>query len=193
MTVQEMLDELLLKYPHSYNNTQVVNRMDRLQKRIFRNLNTLGYDFYTTTLSTSLGDYTYLSSSYQKYQIRRLLIDGIEYPYWTPEEDKPARFWFFMNNNIYIFPDSVGKSIDVEIWSYVKPTTLSSGSLSATPELLSDYHMLLVYGVAKEIAEDMRDGSMATAFAVAYNDLENEMMQSYQNPETYVVKEIPWG
>lgn len=193
MTVQEMLDELLLKYPHSYTNAQVVSRMDRLQKRIFRNLNTLAYDFYSPTLSTSMGDYTYLSSSYENYQIRRLLIDGIEYPYWTPEEDKPARFWFYMNSNIYIYPKSIGKSIDVEIWYYVKPTALSAASLNATPELLSDYHMMLVYGVAKEIAEDMRDGSMATSFAVSYNDLENEMMQSYQNPETYVVKEIPWG
>jgi hypothetical protein len=193
LTVQEMLDELVLKYPHSYTNTQVVNRFDRLQKRIFRNLNTLGYDNYSTTPSTALGDYTFLTSSYQNYQIRRLLIDDIEYPYWTPEEDKPARFWFYMNNNIYIFPDMTGKSIDVEIWYYKKPTDLSAGSLAASPDLLTDYHMLLVYGVAKEIAEDMRDGSMATAFAVAYNDLFTEMMQSYQNPETYVVKEIPWG
>jgi hypothetical protein len=94
MTVQDMLDELALKYPHSYTNTQVVNRMDRLQKRIFRNLNTLGYTTYSTTPSTAQGDYTQLTSNYEKYQIRRLLIDGVEYPYWTPEEDKPARFGF---------------------------------------------------------------------------------------------------
>lgn len=194
MTVQEMIDELLLKYPHSYSNTQVVNRLDRLQKRIFRNLNTLNYMNYSTTLSTVVGDdYTLLSSSYKKNQIRKILIDGVEYSYWTPEEDKPARFWFFMNSNIYLFPNLTGRSIEVEIWYYSIPTTLSTGSLGASPDLDSDYHMLLVYGVAKEIAEDMRDGSMAAAFAVAYNDLENDMMQGYENPEAYVVKEVPWG
>lgn len=193
MTIQEMLDELLLKYPHSYTNTQVVNRMDRLQKRIFRNLNTIAYDNYSTTPSTALGEYSWLTSSYKQNQIRKLLIDGLEYGYWTPEEDKPARFYFYMNDSIYLFPSEVGNTIDVEIWYYKIPATLSTGNLSASPELQSDFHMMLVYGVAKEIAEDMRDGSMATAFAVAYNDMYTEMQQGYKNPENYVVKEIAWG
>ena len=81
----------------------------------------------------------------------------------------------------------------MELWTNKIPATLSSSSLSSSPDLDSDFHMMLVYGVAKEIAEDMRDGSMATAFAVGYNDLENDMMQGYENADPYVVKEIPWG
>ncbi|CAB4127950.1 hypothetical protein UFOVP103_7 [uncultured Caudovirales phage] len=188
MTVQEIIEELFLKYPNSYTNTQVVNRMDRIQKRIFRNLNTLNYSTSTTTSGTNT-----ISTTLKSSQIRKLTIDGVDYGYWTPEEDKPARYWYWMDGNIVVFPTPTTTGLYVEIWSYKVPTTLSASSLSATPDLDSDYHMMLVYGIAKEIAEDLRDGSMATAFVVAYNDLENEMMQSYENSEPYVVKEIAWG
>lgn len=189
MTVQDLLDELQLKYPHSYTNTQVVNRMDRLQKKIFRNLNT--YDYFQTVLNA--GD-TYIAYTGKPRSIRKVEIDEVEYPFWTPEEDKPARYYYLSNDGFLNFsPQASSSGIWIKIWRYQTPTTLSAGSLSASPSLDSDFHMLLVYGVAKEIAEDLRDGSMATAFAVSYNDLYNDMQQSYQNPEVYVVKEIPWG
>ena len=187
MTVQDLLDELLLKYPHSYTNVQVVNRMDRLQKRIFRGLNTLVY----STVSTVSGTSSY-ATTYKSQQIRKVTVDGIDYPYVTPEEDKPSYYWYWLNGSIVLYPTPTAAGT-MELWTNKIPTTLSSGSLSATPDLDSDFHMMLVYGVAKEIAEDMRDGSMATAFAVGYNDLENDMMQGYENADPYVVKEIPWG
>lgn len=188
MTVTDLLAELQLKYPHAYTNDQVINRMDRLQKRIYRNLNTINYNTTTTINGTA----TY-ATTLKSRQIRKITVDGVDYGYWTPEEDKPARYWYWNNGNIVLFPIPNQSGLTIEIWSYRVPTTLSSASLSATPDLDTDFHMLLVYGVAKEIAEDMRDGSMAVAMATAYNDLYNDMQFGYQNAETYVVKEIPWG
>lgn len=188
MTVQDLLDELQLKYPHSYTNTQVVNRMDRLQKRIFRSLNTINYT--TTTTTANIATY---ATTLKSRQIRKITVDSVDYGYWTPEEDKPARYWYWKDANIVLFPTPLTSGLTIEIWSYDVPTTLSSGTLGASPDLDNDFHMLLVYGVAKEIAEDLRDGSMATAFAVTYNDLYNDMQQAYQNAEAYSVKEIAWG
>lgn len=188
MTVAELLSELLLKYPHAYANTDIVPRMDRLQKRIFRKLNTINYNTTTTIANTA----TY-ATTLKSQQIRKITVDGLDYTYWTPEEDQPARYWYWNNGNITLSPTPTVSGLTIEIWSYRVPTTLSSGSTSATPDLDSDYHMLLVYGVAKEICEDLRDGSMAVAMATAYNDLYEEMMQAYQNSEVYVVKEIAWG
>jgi hypothetical protein len=188
MTVQEMLDELQLKYPHAYTNTQVVNRFDRLQKRLFRYLNTLTYATTTTVNGTA----TY-ATTLDSRQIRKVTVDGIDYEYWTPEQDKLARYWYWQGGNINLFPTPNRSGLTIEIWGYKVPATLSVGSLAVTPDLESDYHMILVYGVAKEIAEDQRDGSMAVAMATAYNDYYTEMMQNYQNAESYVVKEIPWG
>lgn len=188
MTVQEILDELQLKYPHSYTNSQVVNRLDRLQKRIFRQLNTLVYSTTTTVANQAAYNTTYKSQ-----QIRKITVDDLDYQYWTPEQSKPARYWYWINGTITLFPTPTTSGDTIEIWSNKVPTTLLTGSLAASPDLDSDFHMLLCYGVAKEIAEDLRDGSMATAFAVAYNDLYNEMEQGYQNSEPYVVKELPWG
>ena len=73
MTVQEMIDELVLKYPHSYTNIQVVKRMDRMQKRIFRGLNTLVY----STMNTVSGQAAY-STTYKSSQIRKVIVDGLE-------------------------------------------------------------------------------------------------------------------
>lgn len=190
MTVQELLDELQLKYPHSYTTTQVVNRMDRLQKRIYRQLNTIS----STSLTIPLAGVSQVAwSTYNVRKIRSFLVDNIAYPFWTPEEPKPARYYYYENGFINFYPPTERSNLVVTTWENDTPATLSSGSLSASPDLDTDYHMLLVYGVAKEIAEDLRDGSMATAFAYAYNDLYNELHQQTQNPESYVVKEIAWG
>lgn len=188
MTVTELLAELLLKYPHAYTNADIVPRMDRLQKRIFRKLNTINYATTTTIANTA----TY-ATTLKSQQIRKITVDAVDYGYWTPEEDKPARYWYWNNGNITLFPTPLTSGLTIEIWSYRVPTTLSTGSLGSSPDLDGDFHMLLVYGVAKEICEDLRDGSMAVAMATAYNDLYEEMMQAYQNAETYVVKEIAWG
>lgn len=191
MTVQEMLDELQLKYPHSYTNAQVVNRMDRLQKRIFRQLNT--YDKTQMNLQGA-GNDTLNASGIKPRTIRKFTIDNIEYPFWRPEEEKPVRYYYYSSTStIKYFPPTSTAGMILDLWYYVTPTTLSANTLGATPDLDSDYHMLLVYGVAKEIAEDLRDGSMATAFAVAYNDLYNEMQQGYQDPTPKTVIELPWG
>lgn len=192
MTFNEIIAELAMKYPHSLSNSQVAGRMDRVQKRIFRQLNTAKVYTTTTTANTE----SYGNGSWPKYarQYRKITIDDIEYDFWDQQSDKPDRYWYLNQTDyqIYVYPIPTVSGLTIKLLTNTVPTTISTDP-NAIPDLQPDFHMLLVYGVAKEIAEDMRDGSMATAFAVAFNDLYNDMMQAYQNPVSYVVREIPWG
>ncbi len=73
------------------------------------------------------------------------------------------------------------------VYYYEEPSTLTSSNLGVTPSLDPDYHMIFVYYVCQQIAENYRDFDIANGFAAQYNQLESEFNATFQDPEVILV------
>ncbi|MNV74543.1 hypothetical protein D3C71_1677690 [compost metagenome] len=75
---------------------------------------------------------------------------------------------------------------------YKSPAALTS--ISATPELDPDFHMLLVYGALVQICEAFQDATMVNNFTVKYNDLLDDARKVFNRlPDAPKVEDVMGG
>jgi len=176
VTLQEILDMISLKYPHSYTNAQVVSIINDVQKRIFRTL----YKPQTATTYDLIADNPFYPIDYSPENIIDVVVNGREYPYQNIKYDAQPYYYYITEDNcigIYPTPEEDVTS-GLTVFHYMEPTELSASNTSAAPDLDSAWHMLLVYAACKELAEYDRDGEAVNIFVSQYNAVEMEYWRS---------------
>lgn len=186
MTLTEIVAKIIEKYAAAAGRTptSLIGTADILQKRIYRQLkkeNFTSYDLitdqptYPITMKTTDVFQVDVSSGtdnkFCSYPLRKasdIINSCSKYHYFI--SDPTIGDW------IGIHPLPTDSNTTLVIYHYESPITLNPNALSSVPLMDENYHMMLVYGVCKEIAEDYRDSDSADGFAIQYNALENELL-----------------
>lgn len=181
VTLQEILNMIEMKYPHSYDNSQVVTIINDIQRRIYRTM----YRPETATAYDIIAGNPSYPVTYSPENIIDVVVNGKEYPFQNIKYDSQSYYYYITDDNsIGIYPtpteDATG---GLTVFHYKNPAALTSGDLSVTPDLDSAWHMLLVVGACRELAVIARDAqsiNMVSVFAREYNDLERQFYRSRQ-------------
>lgn len=187
MTLAEIIAEIDEKYQNGIGNESKVRKMNILQKKLFRKMKKQTFVDYEITADQP--QYPLVMNIDDVFQV---LIDGKEIPdkKIADTSSSCAKYYAFVGTKtgdwIDIHPTPIQDGT-LTIWHYEVPDQLDTVDLNKSPQLDPDYHMLFVYYVCKEIAENYRDFDIANGFAIQYNQLEREMMASFQDPEVILV------
>lgn len=179
MNLGQILERVDLLIDNNISTEQKVNTINEISKRLFRKFPVPDkfYKFETTSIP-----YYDLPKDAAEERINSVIIDGVEYVAVQPDNknpNPPERFCMVTAGKLFIHPNVEGKTA----FLYYKPrhVELYPNDLSAIPTFPEDYHELLVYGLAKWIAEIQRDVDMINNFQrqmdEIYNDMENDLMK----------------
>lgn len=193
MTLAEILAEIREKYPNAVDDTSIIRKMDYLQKRLYRKMRKQTFlTFYTVpglsnyplpvkidnVFKVDVGNTT--TNVFKQYYEKKVSDSARKYSHsYTFIGDVSAGDWIDINPVPTAYEDTV------VVWFYEEPVTLVVGGPS--PTLDPDYHMLFVYWVCKEIAENYRDFDISSGYTIQFNDLEKEMMQTFQDPDVILI------
>lgn len=177
MTLQQILEQISMRYPHSYSDAQVTSIVDEVQKRIFRTL----YKPETATTYDLIADNPFYPVDYSPELIIDVVVNGTEYPFQNIKYDAQSYYYYISDDNaIGIYPTPTEDAISgLTVFHYKEPTTLSASDLNAPPDLDSAWHMMLVYNACRELSVIARD-DMVNAFIMEINEIERQFIRSRQ-------------
>jgi hypothetical protein len=196
MILSDILAEIDEKYPNALSVSSKVRKADILHKEIYRRLKyqtSSSYDLLTGQptypLTMKLSDIFQVEindvkcNKFNIYPLRKV----------TDFINRHTKYHYFTSDNatgdwIGIYPTPTRNETTMVINYYEVPITLDPNVLSATPMLDQNYHMMLVYGVCKEIAENYRDSLMLSGFVGQYNALESDLFAIQKDSDVWTVQ-----
>lgn len=200
-TVQQLLDDINLRYKNTFSTAQKVVWMNEVQKELFQKARVEAVPFYFTTVS---GQSWYaLPNDCDPDDIQRLTIEtGVGTGYYNPlpfkrmdeEISESEEFYTIQTTNTFLnpVPTTTTAGRRVHIYYFKKPIELSETALSASPELQEAYQPLLKLGVLIIMAQANEDAVMANNFTTEYNTMERQLkLERYNQAPVYpVVKDV---
>lgn len=172
VTLQEILDSVMRKYPHSFVNADIIAIINDIQKRLFRSI----YKPETATTYDLLADTPFYPIDYSPQTIIDVVVNGCEYSLQNIKYDGLSRYYYITDDNtIGLFPTPTEDATNgLTVFRYKEPTVLTTSDLGIEPEFDQAWHMMIVYAVCKELAENALDANMTNVFVTQYNGLEME-------------------
>lgn len=165
MTLYEILAEIDEKYPNALANDSKVRKINNLQNKLFRTAVNETEAIYMNII----GDISEYEIDFPPSRIRKVLVNGFQYPYKQIESAGDAAFCYVVGNILGVYPVPTEDSTNgLLIYKYRDATQLSSSNLTVVPDFDPDYHNILVYGVCKELAENDARYDVANAFMTQY-------------------------
>jgi hypothetical protein len=196
MILSDILAEIDEKYPNDLSVASKVRKADTFHKKIYRKLKK--QSFLSVSLPTGQSIYPLTieitdifqvevndikCNKFNIYPLRKVtdfINEHTKYHYFTSDPTK--------GDSIGIYPTPTTNETTMAINYYETPITLDPNLLSAIPMLDPDYHMMLVYGVCKEISENYRDTLMTSGFVGQYNALESELFSILKDSDILTVQ-----
>lgn len=191
MKLQEILDEIAEKYPHSLSNDSVIRKINQVQNELFR----------TTYRVKNMGIYNLekdvfaYTLPFPRTSLSDVVVEGQEYIYQDSKKESNIPFYYFIGKTgIGIYP-TPNKDVPegLALFYYEYPTQLTTSDLNAVPDLDHDFHLLLVYGALVQIAETFNDVAMVNNFTSKYNGLITEFFKANDETPDYPVIEDVMG
>ena len=191
MTLQEILEEIAEKYPHSMSNDSVIRKINLIQNELFRTT----FRVKTMAIYDLQKDVFAYTLPFPRTNLSDVVVEGQEYLYQDSKKESNIPFYYFVGmDGIGIYPtpekDVVG---GLSLFYYVSPAQLTSTDLTVVPDLDKDFHSLLVYGALVQIAESYNDVSMVNNFTSKYNGLITEFHKANDETPDYPVIEDVMG
>lgn len=176
MTLQEILNTIKLKFPHSYENSDIIPMVNDAQRLIFRTM----YKPVTATVYDLLADNPFYPVSFSPENITDVVVQGREYPYQNIKYDSQCYYYYITDDNcIGLYPTPTEDVTNgMTVFRYKEPQPLSN--LSDFPELDQTWHMMLVYRPCRELAAMAMREDMVSAFIWEINELDKQFYKSIQ-------------
>lgn len=170
MNVQQIIDMIQMKYPHSYDSSQIITMLNDIQKRIFRTL----YKPETAITYDILADNPFYPIDFPPESIIDVVVNGEEYPRQNIKYAAYSRYFYITEDNcIGIYPTPTEDiSCGMTVFYYKEPNNMTS--VNDTPDLEPAWHMLLVNHVCRELAQIARESDMVNTFVREINELEGQ-------------------
>lgn len=193
VTLQEILDAIAERYPHSLSNENIIKKLNITQNELFQTI----YKPVTATTYDLIADDPIYPIDYSTDSIVSVVVNGVGYPFQSVQYDGLDQYYYiFEGDCIGLYPTPLKDSVKgLTVFRYEVPTELSVSNLSAIPEFDKAWQMLLVYRVCNDLARIALDGDMANVFATQYNGLELEYKRSKRAKphKTQDVYGVGWG
>jgi hypothetical protein len=194
--VQSILDDVKVRYKHTFTTDQVLVWGNEEQRELFE---ILELDSVPFSFSTVAGQYLYpIPNGVEKDRIKVITIqvgpatnpNFIELPFMENDNRQFARSWDYwytiLENNFYInFPSTPVDNMLIYIYLDQQPEAMSSTNLSIEPAVPLRYQELLKLGILKRIAAARKDTVMRNNYDAEYTDKLSQMQEkmSLQIPE----------
>lgn len=191
MTLQEILEEIAEKYPHSMSNDSVIRKINLIQNELFRTT----FRVKTMAIYDLQKDVFAYTLPFPRTNLSDVVVEGREYIYQDSKKESNIPFYYFIGKEgiaLYPTPDK-DVSGGLALFYYVSPTELTADDLTVVPDLDKDFHLLLVYGALVQIAEAYNDVSMVNNFTSKYNGLITEFHKANDETPDYPVIEDVMG
>lgn len=176
LTLQQLLDSIMKKYPHSFPNADIISMINETQKQLFRTL----YKPETATTYDIIADNPFYPIDYSPQNIIEVVVNGCEYKQQNIRYGGLSHYYYITEDNtIGLFPTPEKDATNgLTVFRYKEPKELTTSDLANEPEFDQAWHMLIVYRVCKDLAEIALDANMANVFIGQYNGLETEYKRS---------------
>lgn len=178
LTVGEILEKVDTKYPNAHSFKQKISMINELQKNLFRTI----YRVKSATVFDIIAGVYLYQLDFHHSKIISAIVDGKHIDYEDINDEKSGTpFLYTFGNALGIYPTPQRDvSSGLFIHHYLEPKKLTNES--DIPEFDPDFHMMLVYGVCIELAEDSNDVDMVNNFTSKYNGLLDDFKKSKREP-----------
>lgn len=189
MTAQEIINYADLKHYNVETDANKVIYLNKIQKEIFTKLQRLSHQYTvdTTSVTTVADQAEYdFPTGVRIEDVEKIEVatsDGSDYDLYTyagVEDEITSRKVYQRGSTsakFYLYDDedaiSYG-SATVRIYYYPRPTEITSGDLSVTPDLDEEYHNLLCYALIVELCNqgDNPDYAKSDYYQAKYEEFE---------------------
>lgn len=160
------------KYPHAFQPIDIIDMINVVQGQLFRTI----YRTKTAVTYDLLADNPFYPIDYSPQNIIDVVVNGREYPSKNiASSASPCYYYIMEENTIGIFPTPTEDVINgMTVFRYREPKKLTLNDLGVEPDFDRAWHMLIVYAVCKELAENALDTNMVSAFISQYNSAESD-------------------
>lgn len=188
MNLQSILDNVMRRYPHSFENSIIIGMINDIQERLFRTI----YKPETAITYDLLADNPFYPILYSPENIIDVVVNGKEYPFKNIASSSQGNFYYITeDNSIGIYPTPTEDATNgLTVFRYTEPKVLTVNDLAIEPDFDKAWHMLIVYAVCQELAQLALDSNMVNVFTMQYSGVESEYngskkLQSYLIQEEY--------
>lgn len=176
LTVAQIISQADLRFPNQVEESDKIIILNSIQRELFRTI----YKKKTFTSYDIIADNAFYPLDFDISKVISVLVNDVTYT-WEENNDREAEspYAYAYENSVVLYP-TPDEDIDegLKIWHYEEPTALTEES---TPDFDGDFHMILVYLLAKELAEIAGKDDRASYFQVKANEKIKDFEKT--NPE----------
>lgn len=186
MNVQQILDEIQEKYPHGLSDSSIMNKLNEIQKELFRTI----YKPQAVDIMDIVNDSEFYVLGYTNTSIIDVVVNGVEYTEANLKGVSNGNFYWFLGDTIMGIYPTPEKDIEggLMIFRYKQPSTITS--VTDIPDFDPDFHMMLVYYCCKLVAETYKDFDVANGFAMQYEALLKAFNRAKQSSFDYQIQNV---
>lgn len=153
MKLKEILLDVNLMIPNSISDEIKVRWLNETQRQLYRDF---GFPdtSYAFAQQPNVGLYP-LPDNCSRERILSVTVEDLDYEYVSMTEDVRDRSWTLIDNNIWFYPLPVQEK-QVFIVYKPEPREMRLDMQEEEPEFPTDFHEILVYGVAFRVARSLQ-------------------------------------
>jgi hypothetical protein len=191
VNVQEILNEIIEKYEHPLTPDNIIGKINTLQKELFRTI----YKPIVTTQYDILATNPFYPITYSPSKVMDVVVDGEEYESLNIKGESVSKFYWFTDDDCIGLYPTPEKDIPggLMVFRYKEPTILSSSNLGSIPDFDHDFHMLIVYRICKQLAENYKEYDIANGFVTQINSLMDDFNKGKQDPDYRQIQGVYGG
>lgn len=191
MILQDILAEILEKYPNAPEQSSIIRKINVLQKELFRTI----YKPIVTTQYDLIAENPFYGITYSPSKVIDVVVNSVEYVSVNIKGKADANFYWFTDDDcIGLYPTPSEDIADgMTIFRYKEPRFLADSDLNIEPDFDRDFHMLIVYRICKQLAENNKQYDVAADFTVEVNKLMQDFEKGKQEPDYRQIQDVYGG
>jgi hypothetical protein len=183
LTNLEIITEADILVPNAYTTANKIPWLNALNQEFFDIVKIPQSEQFTTVSGTKI--YTLTSNEIKEKNIDKVMAGALQYRSLNYEEAPPVQNWYTYNDTTKQIALSAAPSRSgiVGIVRYRKSSTTTftvASVASQTPDAPSEYHWIIVLGLAEYIAKANEEDEKAQDYGGQYRNALNVAAQNYQ-------------
>ncbi|WP_438447413.1 phage adaptor protein [Gorillibacterium sp. sgz5001074] len=181
LTIREIFAEADERVPNGLSVASKLRKLNSRERELYR---TVFKNKAATTMDIMAGQFLY-PLTFSKSKIISVVVAGRRYNYEDINDDTVAPpYLYTMGNALGLYPtpenDVAG---GILMFHYEEPKIYTEADLDSSPGFDADFHMLHVFGLAKDLSEIAKKTDWANGYIGQYNALLLDYRRANPEPE----------